>query len=60
VKVNQEKMTAEIDLMKNATYIVKDGKLEPVDSIPGGFGKQIISYEHGKAVHTGVSYSKKV
>jgi hypothetical protein len=35
-------MTAEIDLMKNATYIVKDGQLKMVPTPPDGYGKQVI------------------
>ncbi|MGJ9381789.1 DUF3954 domain-containing protein [Salipaludibacillus sp. CF4.18] len=60
MKVNQEKMTAEINLMENNTYIVKEGRIEVVDALPQGFGKQIISWQNGKPVHTDISYSKKL
>lgn len=59
VNVNIEKMTAEIDLMKNATYVVRDGELTLVDVLPTGFGKQIITYQNGKWSHYDISYSKK-
>jgi len=57
VSVNTEKMTAEIDLMKNATYIVKNGKIEVVPAPQGGFGKQIISWQGGKPCHGSVEAS---
>ncbi|MES1046327.1 DUF3954 domain-containing protein [Bacillus sp. Gen3] len=44
-------MIAEIDLMKNATYIVKDGKIEIVPTPPTGYGKQIINWQGGKPCH---------
>ncbi|WP_299090376.1 DUF3954 domain-containing protein [uncultured Metabacillus sp.] len=46
--VNIERMTANIDLMENAVYAVRDGKLLRVPTPPDGFGKQIIEWEHGK------------
>ncbi|MGM0903081.1 MAG: DUF3954 domain-containing protein [Bacillota bacterium] len=58
--VNIEKMTAEIDLMKNATYIVKDGVLTDVDTPPKGFGKQVISWQAGKPSHFEVNYTNKL
>ncbi len=57
VAVNTEKMTAEIDLMKNGPYIVKDGTLTLVDTPPKGFGKQIISWQSGKPSHYELNYS---
>ncbi|MGG3801775.1 DUF3954 domain-containing protein [Metabacillus fastidiosus] len=48
MNLNIEKMTAEIDLMKNATYIIKDGKIIEVPMPPEGFGKQIINWQGGK------------
>lgn len=60
MKVNIDKMTAEIDLSKNATYIVKDGKLEPVDTPPNGFGRQIITWQDGKQVMFGLDYTKRI
>jgi len=43
-----DKTTAEIDLQKNATYIVKDGELKQIPMPPEGFGKQIINWQGGK------------
>lgn len=60
MKVNIENMTAEIDLKKNATYIVADGKLVMADSPPLGYGKQTICWQNGKPTHHDLSYSKKI
>jgi hypothetical protein len=60
VNINIEKMTVEIDLMKNATYIVKDGQLMLVDSPPAGFGKQVISWQGGKPSHYELNYTNKL
>lgn len=60
IKVNADTMKAEIDLMENATYIVKDGKVDLVDNLPNGFGKQIITWQNGKPTHTELSYTKKI
>lgn len=51
MSVNTEKMTAEIDLMKNATYIVIDGQIKEVPQPDAGYGKQIISWQGGKPCH---------
>lgn len=51
MKVDIEKMKAEINLMENATYIVKDGKLQKVPLPQKGYGKQIISWQDGKPCH---------
>ncbi|WLR57770.1 DUF3954 domain-containing protein [Mesobacillus subterraneus] len=53
-------MTVEIDLMQNATYIVKDGHLTVVDTPPKGFGKQVISWQNGKPSHYELNYSNKL
>ncbi|MBX9988640.1 DUF3954 domain-containing protein [Priestia aryabhattai] len=45
------KYIAEIDLMKNATYIVLDGQLKEVPQPDMGYGKQIISWQGGKPCH---------
>jgi hypothetical protein len=45
------KYIAEIDLMKNATYIVLDGQLKEVPQPEMGYGKQIISWQGGKPCH---------
>lgn len=48
MNVNLEKMTAEINLAENATYIVKDGRIEVVPVPPTGYGKQTINWQGGK------------
>ena len=45
------KYIGEIDLMKNATYIVLDGQLQEVPQPDMGYGKQIISWQGGKPCH---------
>lgn len=52
-------MKAEIDLMENAVYRVKDGILEKIDVPGNGFGKQTIIWQDGKPTHYEVSYTKK-
>ncbi|MCP3763868.1 DUF3954 domain-containing protein [Domibacillus sp. A3M-37] len=42
------KMTAEIDLMESAAYIVKDGVLKKLPNPESGHGKQIISWQGNK------------
>ena len=58
-KINIDKMTAEISLMENAVYRVKDGKLDVVDVPGSGFGKQVIMWQDGKPERYEVSYTKK-
>lgn len=57
--VNIEKMIAEIDLMENATYIVKDGQLIVIPKPPKGYGKQIINWNDGKPCHGTLEQSFK-
>ncbi|WP_077616939.1 DUF3954 domain-containing protein [Caenibacillus caldisaponilyticus] len=52
-------LKAEVNLLENAVYMVRDGKLEKLD-VPGdGYGKQTITWQAGKPVHYEVSYTKK-
>lgn len=37
--------TAQVDLDKNGTYIVKDGKMFEIDSPQSGHRKQVISWQ---------------
>lgn len=60
MKENIEYRTAEIDLMKNAVYIVKDGQLVLVDTPTKGYGKQVISWQAGKPSHYELNYSIKL
>ncbi|MGG3803147.1 DUF3954 domain-containing protein [Metabacillus fastidiosus] len=46
--VNVEKMTAEIDLMENAAYVVVDGQLIKVT--PKKFGEDTIIWQDGKVL----------
>ncbi len=60
LKTDTEKMTTEINLMENATYIVKDGKLVKIPTPPNGFGKQLISWNDGKPCHGVLEQSFKI
>lgn len=57
--MNIKDMKAEIDLMENAVYRVKDGHLEKLDVPGNGFGKQTITWQDGKPSHYEVSYTKR-
>ncbi|OAH57781.1 MULTISPECIES: hypothetical protein [Bacillaceae] len=59
MKINHEKMTAEINLMENATYYVEDGVPKKVDDLPTGFGCQTIVWQHGKPVGFDIHYTKR-
>lgn len=52
-------MKAEIDLMENAVYRVKDGTLEKLDTPSSGYGKQVINWQNGKPIYYEVSYTRK-
>lgn len=52
-------MTAEIDLMENAVFMVKDGHLVKVDTPGNGFGTQTIKWQDGKPTHYEISYTKR-
>ncbi|MFC7364523.1 MULTISPECIES: DUF3954 domain-containing protein [Bhargavaea] len=45
---------------ENAVYIVKDGKVKKVEGPPHGFGKQTVTWQHGKPSHVELNYSEKV
>ncbi len=52
-------MKATIDLKEDAVYIVKEGKLVPVDKPASGFGTQEIHWQDGKILQHKVSYTKR-
>jgi len=59
MKVDAEKMIAEISLLENAVYRVIDGRIEKVDKPGNGFGKQTITWQNGKPVVCEISYTVK-
>jgi hypothetical protein len=59
MKVDTEKMIAEISLLENAVYRVIDGRIEKVDEPGNGFGKQTITWQNGKPVVCEISYTVK-
>lgn len=52
IKVSQE-------VQENGVYIVNGGKLIPLDTPTHGFGKQEITWQHGKVIANQVSYTQK-
>ena len=52
-------MVAEVDLMKNATYVVRDGKLSEVPSPSAGYGRQVINWQSGKPCNGSIEESIK-
>lgn len=60
ILVDVDTMKAEIDLMKNATYTVREGELFLVDTPPRGFGDQIIKWQNGKPEIAELSFKTKL
>lgn len=54
------KLTQEIDLMKNGTYVVRDGELKEVPKPQSGYGKQVINWQGGKPCHGAVEEGFKL
>lgn len=52
--------TEQIDLYENATYVVKDGKIERLEDPQSGYGKQTVLWQNGKPVVIEVNCSKKI
>ncbi|WP_353739167.1 DUF3954 domain-containing protein [Cytobacillus oceanisediminis] len=50
VKTNIENMTAEIDLMKNCLYVVKDGQITAVSAPVSGYGEYTAIWKDGKVL----------
>jgi len=59
LKIDTERMTAEIDLMKNATYYVCNGELIKVDDLPKGYGTQSIIWKEGKPKYFEIKYTSQ-
>ncbi|PGX09287.1 DUF3954 domain-containing protein [Bacillus sp. AFS033286] len=50
IKENVAGMKAEISLVENMIYVVKDGKIHPIEPPATGHGEQSFSYKSGKVV----------
>lgn len=50
----------EIDLSKNAVYVVIAGKVIQLDKPTMGYGKQEIHWQAGKVTHIDYKYSQKI
>lgn len=46
--MNKEEILEKMDFKKNATYVMKDGKLIEIPCPPAGYGKQVINWQGGK------------
>ncbi|MEC0282308.1 DUF3954 domain-containing protein [Terribacillus saccharophilus] len=57
--MNHYKETVEIDLNKDAVYIVSNNKLKQLDKPKSGYGKQIIPWQDHKIGTAEVSYTIK-
>lgn len=55
-----ERITAEINLMENAAYIVKDGALIQLQSPPSGYGQQTIHWESEKVTRIVHGHIQKI
>lgn len=51
---------AQIELQKNALYVVKDGKIKLIEAPPTGFGKQTVCWQNGSPTHVDYSYSRPI
>ncbi|MGZ7151205.1 DUF3954 domain-containing protein [Bacillus sp. BC08] len=49
IKENVTEMKAEISLVENMIYVVKDGKIYPIEPPKTGHGEQTFIYKSGKA-----------
>lgn len=49
IKENVAEMKAEISLAENMIYVVKDGKIHPIEPPTTGHGEQTFIYKSGKA-----------
>jgi len=50
VKVNPETMTAEVNLMENSMYVVKDGQITKIEAPQTGFGEYTAVWKDGKVL----------
>lgn len=54
-----KEMIAEIDLMENAVYRVRDGVIDKLHTPGDGFGRQVIIWQDGKPVTVEIRYTQK-
>lgn len=54
----QKENIREIDLTENAVYVVSDNKITKLDSPTKGFGKQEVTWRHGKPTHSEIKYTQ--
>ncbi|MBM7585828.1 hypothetical protein JOC86_002370 [Bacillus pakistanensis] len=50
MKTDTEKMTAEIDLMSNCIYVVKDGHVTKIEAPQTGYGEYTAVWKDGKVL----------
>ena len=55
----KKEMIAEVDLMENAVYRVKDGVLEKLHTPPTGFGEHVVIWQNNKPEVWRLMYTNK-
>lgn len=55
-----KKLKEEIDMSVDGLYLVKNGKIEPIESPSSGFGKQSVLWQNGEPVNIEVNQTKKI
>ncbi|UOE96401.1 DUF3954 domain-containing protein [Alkalihalobacillus sp. LMS39] len=53
-------MTAEIDVMKNSLYVVKDGQVIAIEPPASGFGDQVAVWINGKVDRVDTTVKQKL
>lgn len=58
--MEKDEMIAEINLANNAIIIIKDGKMERLETPPFGHGKQTITWANGKPINIENYFTQKI
>lgn len=58
--VRNEEMIGMVDLKKNSLIIIKDGRMEVLETPPEGHGKQTITWANGKPINIENYFTKKI
>lgn len=54
-----DELKAEINLLNNATYVVKNGQLFLADTPPSGYGMQVINWHGGNPSVEEIRYTSQ-
>ncbi len=58
--MDSKDLIAEISLMENMLYIVKDGTICSIETPPHGHGKQTITWANGKPINVENYFTRKI